>query len=87
MLTEKEILYTLDNYRNGYDPVFVELGHPYVFPIDSRINIFRNSQEKWALAIETLGYNPRADSIGLVITYYGNCLTNLENRESYTSNS
>lgn len=87
MLTEKEILYTLDNYRNGYDPAFVELGHPYVFPIDSRINIFRNQEDKWALAIETLGYNPRGDSIALDITYYGNCLTNLENRDTYISNS
>lgn len=87
MLTEKEILYTLDNYRNSFDPAFVELGHPYVFPIDSRINIFRNSQDKWALAIETLGYNPREDSIALQITYYGNCLINLEERENYISNS
>jgi hypothetical protein len=87
MLTEEEILYTLDNYRNGYDPAFVELGHPYVFPIDSRINIFRNHQDKWALAIETLGYNPRGDSIALDITYYGNCLINLEERENYISNS
>lgn len=87
MLTEKEILFTLDNYRNGYDPAFVELGHPYVFPIDSRINVFSNDQDKWAIAIETLGYNPRSEPIALDITYYGNCLINLEQRENYISNS
>lgn len=87
MLTEEEILYVLDNYRNGYDPAFVELGHPYVYPIDSRINIFRDSKDNWALAIETLGYNPRGNNIDLVITYYGNCLVNLEKRENYVSNS
>ena len=87
MLTEEEILYSLDNYRNGYDPAFVDLGHPYVYPIDSRINVFRNNQDKWALAIEVLGFNPRSEEIGLSITYYGNCLINLENREGYHSNS
>jgi hypothetical protein len=87
MLTEQEILDTLDNYRNGYDPAFAELGHPYVYPIDSRINIFRNNQDKWALAVEVLGFNPRADAILLQITYYGNCLFNLENTEGYDSNS
>jgi hypothetical protein len=87
MITEEEILYALDNYRNGYDPAFVELGHPYVYPIDSRINVFRKSQDNWALAIETLGYNPRGNNINLDITYYGNCLINLEKRENYISNS
>lgn len=87
MLTEEEILYTLDNYRNGYDPIFVELGHPYVYPIDSRINVFRNKDYKWAIAIETLGYNPRSEPIALDITYYGNCLINLEKFEDHISNS
>ena len=87
MLTEKQILFTLDNYRNGNDPIFVELGHPYVYPIDSRINVFSNKTDKWAIAIETLGYNPRSEPIGLDITYYGNCLTNLEKIEDQTSNS
>jgi hypothetical protein len=86
-MTEKEILDTLDNYRNGYDPIFVELGHPYVFPIDSRINIFSNKHDRWALAIETLGYNPRSEPVALDITYYGNCLINLENIENYISNT
>ena len=87
MLTEEEILYTLDNYRNGYDPVFVELGHPYVYPIDSRINVFRNEQDKWAIAVEVLGYSPRSEPIGLDITYYGNCLINLDAHDDYFSNS
>lgn len=87
MLTEEEILQTLDNYRNGHDPAFVQLGHPYVFPIDSRINVFRNTQGKWAIAIEKLGYDPRSEPIGLEITYYGNCLINLDYSETYFSNS
>lgn len=87
MLTEEEILYTLDNYRNSHDPIFVQLGHPYVYPIDSRINVFSNSQGSWALAVEVLGYDPRSEPIGLEITYYGNCLINLDYCETYFSNS
>jgi len=87
MLTETEILNVLDNYRNNYDPAFVELGHPYVFPIDSRINVFRNENDQWALAIEVLGYCTRSEPIGLDITYYGNCLVNLKDSEGNQSNS
>lgn len=87
MLTEQEILFTLDNYRNGLDPAFVELGHPYVYPIDSRINAFRDNAGQWALAIEVLGYSPRGCNITLEITYYGNCLINLEYTSNYYSNS
>lgn len=87
VLTEKEVLDTLDNYRNGYDPAFVQLGHPYVYPIDSRMNVFRNNQAQWALAIEVLGYSPRSEPIGLEITYYGNCLINLDDNGEHSSNS
>jgi len=87
MPTEQEILSALDNYRNGLDPAFVELGHPYVYPIDSRINVFRNTADQWALAIEVLGYPPRGVSISLEITYYGNCLINLEYTSNYYSNT
>lgn len=86
MPTEQEILFTLDNYRNGLDPAFFELGHPYVYPIDSRINLFRDKGDQWALAIELLGYNPRGGYITLAITYYGHCLINLEYTSDYYSN-
>ncbi len=83
MLTVEEILNNLDNYRAGYDPPFVQLGHPYVHPIDSRINVFRSNQDKWALAIETFGYCDRAGAPELTITYYGNCLINLNKQKGY----
>lgn len=83
MLTEGEILHSLDSYRNGYDPAFVQLGHPYVYPIDSRINVFRGNQDDWALAIEVFGYCDRAGAPEINITYYGNCLTNLVKHHKY----
>lgn len=77
-MTEEEILNTLDNSHDGYYCSFVELGHVYSYLIDTRLNVFRGDSDRWALAIERLGYDPRAGAIILDIYYFGNCLTNLE---------
>lgn len=77
-MTEEEILNTLDNSNDGYYCSFVDLGHVYSYLIDTRLNVFRADNDRWAIAIERLGYNPRAGVINLDINYYGNCLTNLE---------
>jgi hypothetical protein len=79
MLTEEEILSTLDdpnNFRN-YNH-FIDLGHPYVYHIDCRLNIFRGDNDRWAIAAEHLGFNERGAGIELEINYFGNCLQNLE---------
>jgi hypothetical protein len=77
-MTEQEILDTLDNSNDGYYCSFVDLGHVYSYLIDSRINVYSDANGKWVIAVERLGYNPRAGSIQLEIFYYGNCLINLE---------
>lgn len=77
-MTEEEILNTLDNSNDGYYCSFVDLGHVYSYLIDVRLNVFRGDNNRWAIAVERLGYNPRAGAIVLKINYYGNCLTNLE---------
>ncbi|WP_437921531.1 DUF7003 family protein [Sphingobacterium sp. LRF_L2] len=77
-ITEEEILKTLDSSNDGYYCSFVDLGHVYSYLIDTRLNVFRGKDEQWAIAIERLGYNPRAGAVVLEIYYYGNCLKNLE---------
>ena len=77
-MTEQEILNALDNSNDGYYCSFVELGHVYSYLIDTRLNVFTSSKNEWVIAIERLGYNPRADAIILDINYFGNCLINLE---------
>lgn len=72
-MTEEEILNTLDNSND-----FVVLGHGYSYLIDTRLNVFRGDNDRWALAVERLGYNPRKGAIVLDINYYGNCLKNPE---------
>jgi hypothetical protein len=79
MLTEQEILSTIDNSNNGgYYCHFVNLGDVYSYLIDCRLNVFHSDYDNWAVAIERLGYNPRSDNTLLEIYYYGNCLLNLE---------
>jgi hypothetical protein len=79
MLSVQEILDTIDNAnKGGYYCHFVWLADAYSYLIDCRLNVFRNNNHKWVVAIERLGYNPRAGSILLQIFYYGNCLRNLE---------
>ncbi|RXK58047.1 hypothetical protein ESA94_18715 [Lacibacter luteus] len=78
MITEYQILAKLDDYKLGYYCLFIDLGHVYSYLIDSRLNIFKGDDDKWAIAAERLGYNPRGSGIMLDIYYFGNCLTNLE---------
>ena len=86
MLTEEEILSQLDNYKWGYYCQFIDLGHAYSYLIDSRLNILRGYNERWAIVAERLGYNPRAGAISLEIYYHGNCLINLEQYNSQDTN-
>lgn len=86
MLTQEQILTQLDNYKWGYYCQFIDLGHAYSYLIDCRLNILRGDNDKWAIAAERLGYNPRAGSILLDICYYGNCLVNLEHYNGQDTN-
>lgn len=86
MITEEQILAALDGYKSGYYCHFVDLGHVYSYLIDSRLNVFKGSDDKWAIAIEKLGYNPKAFSLDLEIYYFGNCLVNLEHYNGQDTN-
>lgn len=85
-LTEQDILHTLDLSNDGYYCSFVEFDQGYSYLIDSRLNVFRGENENWAIVIERLGYNPRADAIILEIYYFGNCLMNLESYNNRPTN-
>ncbi|MDN3584033.1 DUF7003 family protein [Mucilaginibacter flavus] len=87
MLTPSDILVTLDNSAAVNYNHFITLSHPYVYLIDSRLNIFRGENDDWAVAAEVLGYNPRGGYITSEIFYFGNCLINLENYQGNTINS
>jgi hypothetical protein len=73
MLPEDGILTILDNYSS-----LINLDQAYSYLIDCRLTVFRNDDEQWAIAIERLGYNPRADAILLDIHCIGNCFSGRE---------
>lgn len=86
MLTEEQILSMLDSYKLGYYCPFIDLGHAYVYLIDSRLNIFKGADDRWAVVAEKSGYNPRGGGITLDIIYFGNCLTNLDQYNEQSTN-
>jgi hypothetical protein len=86
MITEEQILSRLDNYKLGWYCQFIDLGHVYSYLIDSRLNVFKGDDDRWAVVGERLGYNPRGGGILLDICYVGDCLTNLETYNGQDSN-
>lgn len=56
------------------DFTFPDLGHGYHFAIDARLHAYADF-DRWALVVETVGYNPRAGDVLDVLHTYGNCLT------------
>jgi len=86
MLTEGKVLLALDNCFEGYCHS-ITLSHPYIYLIDSRLNIFKGCDDDWAVVAEVLGYNPSGDRISLELIYFGNCLKNLEPLNNQPVNS
>lgn len=66
------ILEQLD--KSAQDFTFPDLSHGYQFAIDARTHAFADA-ERWALIVETVGYNPRAGDVLDVVHTFGNCLT------------
>jgi hypothetical protein len=87
MLHPADILHTLDHSNAISYNYFITLSHPYIFLIDSRLNIFRGDNDEWAVAAEVLGYNPRGTYITSELFYFGNCLINLENYDGHSVNT
>lgn len=85
-MTAAEVINSLDNSNDGFYRHFVSLGHGYSYLLDVRMNLFRDGNGSWAIAIERLGDNPRAGGIVLEVFYYGNCLINLEQYNNRLSN-
>jgi hypothetical protein len=77
-MTTEDILTALDNCYQNKSFSFITLEHPYIYTIDSRLDIFRGDNYRWAIVSEVLGYNPRGGAISIEIKYFGNCLINLE---------
>jgi hypothetical protein len=85
MIKKEKVLAVLDRSNFSYYCHFPSLGHPYSYLIDARLNVFRGGNQ-WAVAIERLGYNPRAGFVLLDVFYYGNCLRNFPDYNQQPTN-
>ena len=66
-----DILAQLDRHAGEF--TFPMLDNGYIFPVDVRLTAWRD-KSRWALAIEVVGYSPRAAELHVVIHRYGNCV-------------
>jgi hypothetical protein len=66
------ILAQLDEAAAGFG--FPDLGHPYYYAIDARLHGYADDG-RWAMVVETVGYNPRGRDVLDVLHTFGNCLT------------
>ncbi|MER6503159.1 hypothetical protein ABT218_28310 [Streptomyces sp. NPDC001455] len=72
MIEANDILAQLDKCATEF-----KLPHPgngYFYAVDVRMHLYRDAG-RWALIIETVGYNPRMGNLVNVVGTYGNCLT------------
>lgn len=53
---------------------FIWLNDIYSYLIGCRLNVFRGDDEKWAILLEKIGFNPRVGNVVLSFYCYGNCL-------------
>jgi hypothetical protein len=56
---------------------FIDLEHPYFYTANSRLTLFAD-ETRWAIVFEKSGYINRGFREELELSYYGNCLENLE---------
>ena len=68
----EEVLAELD--RAAAEFVFPDLDHGYYYAVDARLRAFGDAA-RWALAVDAVGYNPRAGNLVDVVHTFGNCLT------------
>lgn len=66
-----EILLQLDECTKDFR--FPMFDNGYYYPVDHRLHAYADDS-RWALLIETLGYNPRAGNLIDVIQKFGNCI-------------
>lgn len=70
--TRDEILRQLDEAASRWE--FPVLDNGYYYPVDVRLHGF-SDQRRWAVVIETVGYNVRGPNLYDVLSVYGNCIS------------
>ena len=88
-LTKEEILNELERYDQATYHFFIDLEHPYFHTASSKLILFAD-KERWVIVFEKSGYANRGYRAEIELTYFGNCLINMQaegSEEGLTSNS
>lgn len=83
IIKELESVYFPDPYK-----MFHLMSDDDLYLSNTRITLFADNA-RWAIVFELTGYNMRAECISTELTYFGNCLSNLDKgglNNKYTSN-
>lgn len=73
----QKILEKLDADSDNPYRFMPDLEHGYFYTAGSRITLFGDGS-RWAFVFEKSGYSNRGGSVNIELSYFGNCLSNLE---------
>lgn len=84
--SKEDVLKELDQAgKNNPFIFFPDLGHPYAYPIASRIHLFSDLYN-WVIVFEICDYNNRTNSLNTQLIHFGSSLKNLDKTVEYVSN-
>lgn len=75
--TQKDILNYLEETGQETYHFFIDFEHPYFFTAGSRLTLYAD-KNRWAIVFEKSGYSTGNSCGEINLTYFGNCLRNLE---------
>lgn len=87
--TQNDILKYLEETDQETYHFFIDLEHPYFFTASSHLTLYAD-ESRWAIVFEKSGYTNRGLRGEVELTYFGNCLQNLQaqgDANGVTSNS
>jgi hypothetical protein len=88
LFTQKDILDYLEETDQETYHFFIDFEHPYFHTAGSRLTLYADTI-RWAIVFEKSGYSNTGRLAEIELTYFGNCLTNLQSEGSadgFTSN-
>ena len=88
VFTQKDILNYLEETAQETYHFFIDFEHPYFHTAGSRLTLYADEM-RWAIVFEKSGYSNRGLRGEIELSYFGNCLSNLQSEgspEGYTSN-
>ena len=75
--TQKDVLKYLEETDQETYHFFIDFEHPYFYTAGSRLTLYAD-EKQWAIVFEKSGYSTGNNCGEIELTYFGNCLKNLQ---------